>query len=41
MIKGLLSDTDRTEIVKYRIEKAYRTYQEAGGCNLNCVKACS
>ena len=31
MIKGLLSDTDRTEIVKYRIEKAYRTYQEAVG----------
>ena len=49
MIKGLLSDTDRTEIVKYRIEKAYRTYQEAvgsiengyvetGECKLNCVK---
>ena len=31
MIKGLLSDTDRIEIVKYRIEKAYRTYQEAVG----------
>ena len=31
MIKGVLSDTDRTEIVKYRIEKAYRTYQEAVG----------
>ena len=29
MIKGQLTDTDRTEIVKYRIEKAYRTYQEA------------
>ena len=26
-----LSDTDRIEIVKYRIEKAYRTYQEAVG----------
>lgn len=31
MIKGLLSDTDRIEIVKYIIEKAYRTYQEAVG----------
>ena len=31
MIKGQLTDTDRTEIVKYRIEKAYRTYQEAVG----------
>ena len=31
MIKGLLSDTDRIEIVKYRIEKAYHTYQEAVG----------
>lgn len=45
MIKGQLTDTDRTEIVKYRLEKAYRTYNEAvgsiGGCNLNCVKACS
>ena len=25
MIKGQLTDTDRTEIVKYRLEKAYRT----------------
>ena len=48
MIKGQLTDTDRTEIVKYRLEKAYRTYNEAigsiensWGCNLNCVKACS
>lgn len=31
MIKGQLSDTDRIEIVKYIIEKAYRTYQEAVG----------
>ena len=48
MIKGQLTDTDRTEIVKYRLEKAYRTYNEAigsiengWGCKLNCVKACS
>ena len=26
MIKGQLTDADRTEIVKYRLEKAYRTY---------------
>ena len=42
MIKGQLTDTDRTEIVKYRLEKAYRTYNEAigsiGECKLNCVK---
>lgn len=31
MIKGQLTDTDRTEIVKYRQEKAYRTYNEAIG----------
>lgn len=31
MIKGQLTDTDRTEIVKYRLEKAYRTYNEAVG----------
>lgn len=31
MIKGQLTDTDRTEIVKYRLEKAYRTYNEAIG----------
>ena len=35
MIKGQLTDTDRTEIVKYRIEKAYRTYQEAVGAIKN------
>ena len=38
MIKGQLTDTDRTEIVKYRLEKAYRTYNEARECKLNCVK---
>lgn len=31
MTKGLLSDTDRLEIVKYRLEKATRTYKEAIG----------
>lgn len=31
MTKGQLTDTDRTEIVKYRLEKAYRTYNEAIG----------
>ena len=31
MIKGQLTDTDRTEIVKYRLVKAYRTYNEAIG----------
>ena len=31
MIKGQLTDTDSTEIVKYRLEKAYRTYNEAIG----------
>lgn len=31
MIKGQLTDADRTEIVKYRLEKAYRTYNEAVG----------
>lgn len=31
MIKGQLTDTDRTEIAKYRLEKAYRTYNEAIG----------
>lgn len=31
MIKEQLTDTDRTEIVKYRLEKAYRTYNEAIG----------
>lgn len=31
MMKGQLTDTDRTEIVKYRLEKAYRTYNEAIG----------
>lgn len=36
MIKGQLTDTDRTEIVKYRLEKAYRTYNEAIGSIENC-----
>jgi len=31
MTKGQLSDTDRIEVVKYRIEKANRTYKEAVG----------
>lgn len=31
MTKGLLSDIDRIEVVKYRIEKANRTYKEAVG----------
>lgn len=31
MTRGQLTDADRTEIVKYRIEKAYRTYNEAVG----------
>lgn len=31
MTKGHLSDTDRIEVVKYRLEKANRTYQEAVG----------
>ena len=31
MTKGQLTDADRTEIVKYRLEKAYRTYNEAIG----------
>lgn len=31
MTKGLLSDNDRIEIVKYRLEKAQRTYHEAIG----------
>lgn len=31
MSKGLLSDYDRLEVVKYRIEKAMRTYNEAVG----------
>lgn len=35
MIKGQLSDTDRVEVVKYRIEKAYRTYHEAIGSIAN------
>ena len=31
MNKGQLSEEDRKEIVKYRLEKAYRTYNEAVG----------
>ena len=31
MTKGQLSDTDRIEVVKYRLEKAHRTYKEAVG----------
>lgn len=31
MTKGQLTDSDRLEIVKYRLEKAYRTYHEAKG----------
>lgn len=31
MSKGLLSDCDRLEVVKYRLEKAKRTYNEAVG----------
>lgn len=32
MSKATLSDEDRREIVKYRMEKAERTYHEAVGC---------
>lgn len=31
MSKGLLSDSDRLEVVRYRLEKATRTYNEAVG----------
>ncbi len=31
MTKGQLSDADRMEVVRYRLEKADRTYQEAVG----------
>lgn len=31
MTRGQLSDADRKEVVKYRLEKANRTYQEAVG----------
>lgn len=31
MTKGQLSDTDRIEVVKYRLEKSQRTYKEAVG----------
>ncbi len=31
MMKGQLSDTDRIEVVRYRLEKADRTYKEAVG----------
>ena len=42
MIKGQLTDTDRTEIVKYRLEKAYRTYNEAiGSIENGYVENCS
>lgn len=35
MLKGQLSDADRLEIVKYRLEKASRTYDEAIGSIAN------
>ena len=35
MTKGQLSDTDRVEVVRYRLEKANRTYQEAVGSIYN------
>ena len=31
MMKGQLTDADRKEIVKYRLEKAERTFSEAVG----------
>lgn len=31
MTKGQLSDTDRIEVVKFRLEKSQRTYKEAVG----------
>lgn len=31
MSKGILSDSDRLEVVRYRLEKAARTYNEAVG----------
>lgn len=37
MIKVQLSDADRKEVVKYRLEKANRTYQEAVGSIKNGV----
>ncbi len=37
MIKVQLSDADRKEVVKYRLEKANRTYQEAIGSIKNGV----
>ena len=37
MIRGQLSDADRKEVVKYRLEKANRTYQEAVGSIKNGV----
>lgn len=37
MIKVQLSDADRKKVVKYRLEKANRTYQEAVGSIKNGV----
>ncbi len=37
MIKVQLSDADRKKVVKYRLEKANRTYQEAIGSIKNGV----
>ena len=37
MTRGQLSDADRKEVVKYRLEKANRTYQEAVGSIKNGV----
>ena len=31
MMKGQLTEADRIEIVRYRLEKAERTYKEAVG----------
>lgn len=40
MIKVQLSDADRKEVVKYRLEKANRTYQEAVGSIKICRNSC-
>ena len=37
MIKVQISDADRKKVVKYRLEKANRTYQEAVGSIKNGV----
>ena len=37
MTRGQLSDADRKKVVKYRLEKANRTYQEAVGSIKNGV----